>query len=468
MNNLLNSELKIINIGSKMFADDLTLQQAKVTQVNWQPLNYSQEIISALTILEEHQQEIAAANQKVLAIINSSEPFLVGMDHAINVIPNMTEKTLLHAGPPTTYEKMAGPVKGAVLGALVFEGLAKNLAEAETLALSGEIIFSPCNEHQAVGPMAGVVSPSMPVHIIENQKHGNQAFCSVNEGLGKVLRFGANSEEVIARLKWIRDEFMAVMQAVLKKSGPIDLKNLINQALQMGDECHNRNRAATSLFIREILPSFTDEIKRNEAAENALDFINKNDHYFLNLAMAAAKSTMDATFGVKGASIVSTMSRNGDEFGIRLASAPQTEWFTGPAEIVDGLLFAGYTKEDCCPDLGDSAITETYGLGGFSMAASPSIVNFVGGTVKDSLEYTRSMYAITAGKSSLYSIPSLNFEGIPVGIDVLSVIETGILPVINTGIAHKEAGVGQVGAGVTHPPVECFEKALIYLASQFK
>jgi hypothetical protein len=468
MSKLLGGNISIINIGSEIFTKDLLIQDVKVAQVNWQPLQYSEEVMNALTILDDFKDIIHEANQKVAEIINSSEPFLIGIDNAINVIPNMTQKTILHAGPPTTFSNMAGPVKGAVLGALIFEGLACNLEEAELLSNSGEIIFSPCNEHDAVGPMAGIISASMPVHIVENRKYGNRAYCSVNEGLGKVLRFGANSEDVINRLRWIRDEFMPVFKQVLKLSGPIDLKGLINQGLQMGDECHNRNRASTSLFIREIIAHFFEVSKENPHAIKAMDFINKNDHYFLNLAMPAAKSSLDAAMVVKNSSIVTTMARNGVDFGIRLAGTEKNTWFVGTAEVVNGLLFAGYTPDDCCPDLGDSAITETYGIGGFAMAASPAIVNFVGGTVKDAIEYSKKMYAITTSKSPSYSIPALNFLGNPVGIDIISVIETGILPVINTGIAHKSPGVGQVGAGVTTPPVKCFEQALVYLAKELR
>lgn len=467
MNNILNQKMNIINIGSEMFASDLQLQQQKVSQVNWQPMHYSETVLSALTKLDAHQEIIQAANKEVTDIINQSEPYLIGMDSALNVIPNMTPTTILHAGPPSTFENMAGPVQGAVLGALVFEGLAVDLDEAHTLAMSGGITFAPCNEYDAVGPMAGIISASMPVHIVENRKYGNRAYCTVNEGLGKVLRFGANSSDVLDRLAWIRDEYMPIFKQVLALAGPLDLRGFITQGLQMGDECHNRNRAATSVFIREMIKYFVELSATEPKAMEALEFINNNDHYFLNLAMPAAKSSLDAAIGIKNSSIVITMARNGNEFGIRLAGCAKDKWFVGPAEVVKGLLFAGYTPEDCCPDLGDSAITETYGIGGFAMAAAPAIVNFVGGTVKDAINYSKSMYTITITTSPTYSIPALNFMGNPVGIDIRSVIETGTLPIINTGIAHKQAGIGQVGAGVTSPPIVCFEQALCHLASNF-
>lgn len=326
------------------------------------------------------------------------------------------------------------------------------------LATSGAIEFAPCHEHDAVGPMAGVISPSMPVHIIENVTDGNRAYCTVNEGLGKVLRFGAFSSEVLERLRWIEKVYMPALQKALDVSGPVDLRTLIAQALHMGDECHNRNKAATSLFLRDMMPAFLETDLDEGVRKQALAFIQKNEHYFLNLSMPAAKASLDAGHGVKGSTIVTTMARNGVDFGIRVSGLDG--WFTAPANFVEGLLFPGFEPTDAAPDLGDSAITETLGIGGFAMGGAPAIVQFFGGAVEDALDYSRSMYTITEDENNTYSIPTLDFRGTPLGIDIRKVIETGILPVINTGMAHREAGIGQVGAGIVHPPLDCFTKAL--------
>lgn len=466
MNNILNEKLNILNIGSNIFNDDYNKQNLDVIQVDWKPSNFSNEVIEALEILERNKEKIDKANQQVVDIINESEPVLIDIKPAIDVIENMNKNLILHAGPPIKYEDMSGPMKGAILGAIIFEDLAKDFIEAENLIKDGKIKFAPCNDYNAVGPMAGIISASMPVHIIVNKKNGKKAFCTVNEGLGKVLRFGANDKQVLDRLRWIRDEFSKVLSKVLKIKGEINIKNIITQALQMGDECHNRNKAATSLFIREIASEFL-KLEDKEIAKKSLDFIINNDHYFLNLSMPCAKVSLDSANDIKYSSLVTVMSRNGVDFGIKISGLGPNKWFIKPAEKINGLLFAGYKEEDCAKDLGDSAITETYGIGGFAMAAAPAIVSFVGGTVKDAINYSKNMKIITKGSSKSYTIPNLNFSETALGIDIISVVETGIRPVINTGIAHKKAGVGQVGAGITHPPFKIFEEALIEFSKQF-
>jgi hypothetical protein len=378
---------------------------------------------------------------------------------AEEVIPGMTKKTILHAGPPIKWERMSGPLKGAVIGALIYEGLAADEKEATKLAASGEISYDPCHHHNTVGPMAGVVSASMPVWILQNKKYGNYSYCTLNEGLGKVLRYGAYSDEVIKRLKWIENLLAPLLKQVLKLHGPIDLKTMITQALQMGDEGHNRNRAGTSLLIRELAPYIIQTKFSEKEKIEVLKFIDRNDHFFLNLTMPAAKCTMDAAKNIEFSTIVTVMARNGTEFGIRVSGLGD-RWFIGPAGIVDGLLFPGYSAEDANPDIGDSVIAETVGVGGFAMAAAPAIVQFVGGTAKDAVNLTLKMYEITVAENNIFKIPALDFRGTPTGIDIRKVVETGILPSINTGIAHKDPGVGQIGAGLVKPPMNCFEDAL--------
>lgn len=404
-------------------------------------------------------EKISQANLEAEQRIMKAHPYVVGIGTAGSDIPNMTKKTILHAGPPVKWENMSGPLKGAIIGGLIYEGLAKNAEEAIELAASGEITFDSCHHHSAVGPMAGVVTYSMPVWIVENKAYGNKAYCTLNEGLGKVLRFGAYQQEVIDRLNWMENTLAPILKASLELCGEIDLKSMIAQVLQMGDDGHNRNKAGTSLLIREIAPyvALTDFSDKDKS--EVLRFMNSNDHFFLNLTMPAAKCTLDPLEDIKYCTIVYTMARNGTEFGIRV-SGLGNRWFTAPAEIINGLYFPGYSEKDANPDIGDSVITETSGIGGFAMATAIPIVQFVGGTPADAMNYTRQMYEITQAENQTYKIPVLDFRGTPTGIDIRKVVETGIKPVINTGIAHKDPGVGQVGAGIVHPPMKCFEDAL--------
>jgi len=399
------------------------------------------------------------ANQEVLSRIQRGQAVLVGLGIARDVIPGMHDHMILHAGPPIEWSRMCGPTRGAVMGALIYEGLAKDEAEAAQLAASGAIEFSPCHHHHGVGPMAGVVSPSMPVWILENKTFGNRAYCTLNEGLGKVLRYGGMGPEVYARLKWMAtDLYPTLDRALASLPNGIDIKSLIAQALHMGDECHNRNRAATSLFLRAIGPALARTNKDNEVLAKVIEFIDRNDHFFLNLSMPAGKAMLEAAEGVEGSTIVTVMARNGTDFGIRLASMPE-RWFTAPAGQVQGLYFPQYTEKDANPDIGDSTITETAGYGGTAMAAAPAITQFVGGTPQMATQNTLEMYEITFSEHENFTIPALNFRGTPLGIDVRKVMETGILPRINTGIAHKDPGVGMVGAGILRAPEKCFKDA---------
>jgi hypothetical protein len=410
--------------------------------------------------------KIEQANQEAVSRIQRAKPALIDVSSAGEAIPGMKRNMILHAGPPVTWERMCGPMKGAVIGGLILEGLARNRQDAEALAASGDILFEPCHHHASVGPMAGVVTWGMPVWVVENKAFGNRAYCTLNEGLGKVLRYGAFSEKVLLRLRWMAEDLAPALKEALGRHGPIDMKSLIAQALQMGDEGHNRNRAGTSLFIRELAPDLVMLDERREKIAGILAFIHGNDHFFLNLSMPSCKCTVDAAASIEGSSVVTTMARNGTEFGLRVSGLGD-RWFTGPAGSVEGLYLPGFSAKDAALDIGDSVITETAGIGGFAMAAAPAIVKFVGGNTSDAIRYTRQMYEITLAENDIYQIPALDFRGTPTGIDLLKVVETGILPAINTGIAHKEPGIGMVGAGLVHPPEGCFHDALEAFAKKY-
>ncbi|NLJ79212.1 MAG: DUF1116 domain-containing protein [Tissierellia bacterium] len=461
INNIFGTELNIINIGTSKFKEDLELQGQHVTDVDWEPPAGGD--VELLDILDgfASSEEIRIANEKAVDIMINAHPILVDVDRALDVVPGMKSNLILHSGPPVEWDEMAGPMKGAIIGALIYEELAEDEESAVKLVESGRIEFAPCHEHSAVGPMAGIVSPSMPVHVVHNRTYDNYSYCGINEGLGKVLRYGAFSDEVIDRLKWIEKEFAPVLKKALSLvEDGIDIKSLISQAVHMGDECHNRNKAATSLFFREITPYILETGARMDIIKRVLDFIRENEHYFLNLSMPACKAATDAAMGIEHSTIVTTMARNGVDFGIKVSGLGPDRWFTGPANMIEGLMFPGYKKEDASPDIGDSAITETYGIGGFMMGGAPAIVQFVGGTVSDAIGYSEQMYRITTAENSNFSIPTLDFRGSAIGIDLLKVIDTGILPIINTGMAHRTAGIGQVGAGLVSPPMECFTKAM--------
>ena len=463
-NELFKQKLEVINVGLHSFKESLDKTGFEALDVDWKPsAGGDVEIVEMLDKFEEIKQKIDVdgANKEALNRLLSSKPKLIGMGKAIDVIPGMKKNMILHAGPPITWERMCGPMRGAVIGALIYEGLAKDEKQAEEIASSGEIEYSPCHHHQAVGPMAGIISPSMSVYIVENETYGNRSFSAMNdEGFVKSLRMGVFSPDVIDRLRWMEKVFYPALDRAIRFLSSVDLKIIIAQALQMGDEAHSRHKASTSLLFRIIAPAIVRTTHDPLEVEQVLKSIDGNDYTFLNLSMTAAKASLDAARNIDGSTMVVAMARNGTEFGIQVSGLGD-EWFTVPAEIPpNALYFAGFTKEDANPDIGDSSITETSGLGGFALVASPTFIQFIGGTPQDATNKTLSMYEITLGENNVYQLPFLNFRGTPTGIDIKLVLEKGISPFIDTAIAYKKPGIGLIGAGFAIVPMEVFKKAM--------
>ncbi len=453
---LFGDDLEVVNVGLDTFRETLEAAGAPVADVDWQPPEgVDAELNADLTALAREGGRIAEANEEAFERMTEAGAVWTDVQTAEDVVPGLEGRMLLHAGPPVTWDEMSGPQRGAVMGAAVYEGWADDPDEAVEMADAGEIAFDPCHDHQAVGPMAGIISPSMPVAVVENDVHGNVAYSNLNESRGKVLRFGAYSEEVIEGLHWMEEELAPVLRSAVKAVDGVNLKAITARAVQMGDELHNRNVAGTSLLLRTLLPGFVMSDEPSERKAEVAEFIADNDIFYLNLSMAAGKAAVDAAAGVPWSTVVTALTRNGTEFGIRV-SALEDAWFTAPAPEVDGLYFPEYDADDAALDIGDSTITETTGLGGFAMAAAPAITDFVGGTPADARARTLEMYEITVGENPNYTVPALEFRGTPTGIDLLRVVDSGVQPFINTGIAHKEPGVGQIGAGLVRAPRECF------------
>lgn len=465
---LFTEDLNVVNLGLASFGDNITRTGGTGTTLDWRPpAGGDVDLGLDLARLISHP-DVEHANTIAFDRYLAAQPRLVDVQIARDAIPAMADhRLILHAGPPIDWADMCGPMQGAIIGAILYEEWAPTPEQALALAASGQVDFAPCHHHGAVGPMAGVISPSMPLWVVANAEGSNQAFSNFNEGLGTVLRFGANGPEVLDRLRWMGSELFDTVRAGVRRLDGMDLKPLMAQALHMGDEVHNRNSAATGLLFKRLIPALLAADLPADALRRSVEFIAGNDHFFLNLSMAASKTMLDATGVVPHSSMVTAMSRNGVNFGIRVASTGD-RWFQAPANPVDGLFFPGYSVTDAAADLGDSAITETAGLGGFAMAASPAIVQFVGGTPADATENSRRMRAITVGTNPVFTLPALNFGGTAAGIDARAVVDSGILPIINSGIAHKEAGVGQIGAGITTAPLECFTQAVAALAENLQ
>ncbi len=453
------SDLTVVTAGVTMLADALRDQGVATVDVAWTPPVAGTEDDLTAVMLDPRR---VPANARAHAAMTAAAAALVDVRPADEAL-GLRAGHFLHAGPPITWDRMSGPLRGALIGAVVYEGLADSTDHAEARLGAGDFTFEPAHHHGAVGPMAGVVSGSMWMFELYDETSGNRSWCSLNEGLGKVLRYGAYSPEVIERLRWMRDVLGPALQTTTRASGPIDIVAIIAQMLQMGDEGHNRNRAGTLMLLKEWLPGLVGSGLPTGDICDVAAFVSGNDHFFLNLVMPACKLMTSAASGVPGSTVVTTMARNGTDFGIQVSGLGD-EWFTGPAQVADGLYLGNFGPDDANPDIGDSAITETAGVGGFAMATAPAIVRFVGGSVADAIATTRRMYDICVGEHQRWALPIMDFRGTPTGIDVTSVLRTAQLPQINTGMAGRVAGVGQVGAGLVSPPMECFEKAIAALA----
>ncbi|MEZ5096696.1 MAG: DUF1116 domain-containing protein [Nocardioides sp.] len=454
----------VVGVGADVFADALEQQAVAVTRVDWRPPMPGTEADLAAVAADPLRPP---ANARALAQMLAVQAMLVDVGPAAEVL-GLQRGEFLHAGPPLAWERASGPMRGALMGGAALEGLVDDPADAPALFEAGrDVSLEPCHHRAAVGPMAGVVTPSMWVFVLEDPATGRRTHCTLNEGLGKVLRYGAYAPEVLDRLRWMSAVLGPLLRDAVRSAGPVDVTGILTQMLQMGDEAHNRNRAGTLMLLRDLSPAMAEGGHPSADVAAALRFIGGNDHFFLNLAMPACKLALDAARDVAGSTMVVAMARNGTDFGIQVSGTGDA-WFTGPAQLADGLYLGDFGPADANPDIGDSAITETAGIGGFAMATAPAIVRFVGGSVPDALATTRRMHQITLGENPRWQVPVLEFQGTPTGIDVSAVCRTGILPQINTGMAGRLAGVGQVGAGLVNPPAEIFPAALAALAARVR
>ena len=469
---LADEPLSVINVGVDAFTRSVREAGGTVTQLDWRPVGDGDPRLAwALAELAGDTGDADAvgaridrANAQAVERITSAQPVLIDVAlHARDVWPDMG-RTLLHAGAPVAWDAMCGPMQGAMIGALLYERWAESPQAAEAMLRAGDVRIAQCHDRGAVGPMAGIISPSMPLYVVKNMTHGNVAYSNMSEGIGRVLRFGANGPDVIERLRWIETMLVPTLKAAIRTAGGVDLKAIQAQALLMGDEVHSRNAAATLQFLAAVSVALADSEFERSAMRESLRFIADNSQFFLNLSMVSSKAIMDAAHGIDACSVVTAIARNGVTTAIRVSGLGR-RWFEAPSDMPVGLFFPGFGQEDANADLGDSAICETAGFGGFALAASPALLQLVGGTVNEALAYSREMNDITVARNPGLSLPALDFTGAPCGIDIRKVVDNGIRPVLTTGIAHRQAGVGQIGAGIVRAPMACFTQAVSALAA---
>ncbi|MFZ0327433.1 MAG: DUF1116 domain-containing protein [Nitrososphaeraceae archaeon] len=413
---------------------------------------------------EEMKNKVEEANSIATERILKSIPLLVDVKPAIEALPNMKRNSILYAGPPIEWKRMCGAMKGAIVGTIIFEGLAHDWDEAVKLIEQDDIVFSPNTEHDAVGPMAGIISPSLPVLVVKNEKYGNTCYGRIVE---QKVQYGVfNKTAINSELKFWSETLAPALRKALRRTKGINLNSIMARSLHMGDELHNRSVAGTYLFANAMLPYLIEVLDKEELLK-VMKYFSNNEIFFLCTSMAACKTMMKAAHEIECSTIVTVMARNGVDFGIKVSGLGD-QWFVGQAQMIDGIYLPGYKREDANPDMGDSAIIETAGIGAFALANSPAIMSLIGGSAKDLIKHTNDMREITVTPNERFSIPILDFQGIATGIDIRKVMETGILPVIDSAIAHKKAGVGMIGAGLVNPPLEVFKQALHTFNRKYK
>jgi hypothetical protein len=464
--------LAVVNVGVEAFTRSVREAGGRATHVDWRPVGDGDpQLAWRLALLAGDADDADAigtridrANGEAVERMIAARPVLEDVAlHARDVWPDMG-RTLLHAGAPVPFDRMCGPMQGAMIGALLYERWADTPQDAEAMLRADAIRIAQCHDHGAVGPMAGIISPSMPLFVVRNATHGNVAYSNMSEGIGRVLRFGANGPDVVLRLRWIEQTLAPVLKDAVRIAGGIDLKAIQAQALLMGDEVHSRNAAATLQLLSAVAVALAGSDFERGAIREALQFIAGNSQFFLNLSMVSSKAIMDAAHGIDACAVVTAIARNGVTTAIRVSGLGR-RWFEAPSDMPVGLFFPGFSQEDANADLGDSAICETAGFGGSSLAASPALLQLVGGTVREAIAYSREMLDIAVARNPGLSLPALDFTGAPCGIDIRKVVDSGIRPVLTTGIAHRQAGVGQIGAGIVRAPMACFTQAVTALAA---
>jgi hypothetical protein len=410
--------------------------------------------------------KIEEANQRTLEILMTGQPVLVDVRPALEVVPGMTENMVMHSAPPIEWERMCGPHRHGIIGAVMWEGLAATEDDAISMIERGEVIIEPCHQHDTVGAGTGITSATTPMLVVENKTFGNRAFSCLSEGGGlQLIKWGSYDENIAANLRWQADVLRPVLQSAVIAAGGVDIKSIISKAVQMGDECHNRSIATSALFFREIAPHLLGAHDDREVVLSCTESLAAAEHFFLHGIMAAAKAVLNPAKNQAYGTVVTAMARNGVEFGIQVSGLGD-EWFTAPANHVDGLFFRSeWGPEDAALDLGDSCITETIGLGGFIQAAAPTVQQYVQGSMQDAIANTNEMREICVGTNQDVQIPAMDFAGAPIGIDIRKVVKTRIAPLIDTAITHKEQGL--IGAGQVRAPLACFEKALKAFASRY-
>jgi hypothetical protein len=462
---VLPDEVQVVNVGLPMFADAIRAQGRPVQQVDWRiPAGGDLDSVRALCRLYgDAAAAIDTANAEVVRRLDEGVPRLVEVSTIGAAVPGVAGQMLLHCGPPLPYPEHADPLRRSMRAAVVAEGWASDPAEADQLLRTERIALDAANHHDTVVPMASAVGPSQPALVVRNEEGGTQAYSSVNQGPGDVAWFGRDTDAAIARLRFLAEVAGPALAQIVAQAGPLDILAIAAQGITMGDDLHMRTQAATNLLTRTWLPRIAD--LPDTARRPFADYLAGNHLFFLNVAMAAAKSLQLWAEQVSGSSIVTTMSRNGTTFGIKLAGC--ADWYITEAPPVgDALYYSGYGPETSAKDIGDSAVLELTGMGGPAAGGSAAVAAFLGGTMADAAAATESFRAICAGTSSRFTLPPMGFAGTPLGVDVRKVVEVGITPKVTTGILHVSDGIGQVGAGVATAPMDCFRSALLALAER--
>ncbi|WP_200944627.1 MULTISPECIES: DUF1116 domain-containing protein [unclassified Aureimonas] len=392
-----------------------------------------------------------SANAIALERIAGARPILSGLERAGSAL-GLAEGQLGHAGPPfCSLDEIPATVFNALAGAVLHEGWAGTLSEAGSLIRNGKIGLKSNHDLGTVSPMAGVVRPSQIVFRVHDGAGSAVTYATLAEAGRKVLRFGVYDETVAAGLRW-QDEVLAIAIAEAIPEGGLAILPLLDDAVGLGDDVHQRNIGGMLAFVRSL-----------RGLDGAVaEWLLGNPQHFLNYAMAAAKLCLDRAQGIRGSSLVTAISRNGVDCAIRIAGAGG-RWFRAPATVPDGAFFPPFDRKDAQHDLGDSAIMEAYGLGGTVAHAAPELARAMTCDWGEAREAGRDMRRLFVDRNQRITPVLAGRDGIGLGLDARRVVAEARNVRIHTGIAHRDGATGWIGVGVAEAPLACFERAVAEL-----
>ena len=402
--------------------------------------------------------QIDEANEVVMNILLNGQPTWVDVRPALEVIPEFKKNLLLHAGPPIQPQDIVLALRNTLCGAALHEGLAKTFDEAWKMIEKGEILIDSAQDYSCSCGAAMVTSASTPVLVGKDTVFGGEGFSAIHPGsTPRCLRWGYYDDDIEKNLSWFCDIYGPALGEAVRNTGGINMRAIMSRTAGMGDENHVRQTASSFALVLNLIPEVLKlDIPQRDDVIRAL--VDCSEKFYLHVLMAGIMGVLKSAKNIPMSTIMIAMGGNGTEFGLQFCGTGN-QWFTVKApKILGQFLNPTWTEEEMCGYLGDSCVTEIYGLGGLSAISGPAFVRLTGGSFADAKKRTEDARAICLGEHKFAPVPWDDYRGFPVGVDMRKVVATTILPTSHGGSTRLVGGQG--GAGSILIPSECFKQGL--------